>query len=100
VADKDLEELRNRAQGTPEHLHKSDLTTHFTEGFINTLIESKKFTPYRHKKRARAMRVEGPFDVETRDGLKHCEDGYLLLDEDGWPTAMDLEDFRKTYESA
>ena len=31
------------------------------------------------------IRIEGPFDVQTREGLMHCENGYLALDADGYP---------------
>jgi hypothetical protein len=62
------------------------------------LPEEDGFKVYRKKTLVRAMRVEGPFTVATREGALLCEDGYLALDEDGWPYPIAAPVFEKTYE--
>ena len=53
------------------------------------LYEKRRTTP--------AARIEGPFLVETREGVLKCQDGYLALDTEGHPYPIAAEEFKKTY---
>jgi hypothetical protein len=46
----------------------------------------------------RAMRIEGPFKVLTREGPLECPDGYLAVDAHGYPYPINKEEFEKIYE--
>lgn len=53
---------------------------------------------YRKKKLTRAVRMHGPFTVETREGSLTCQDGYLAVDNAGYPYPIDHEEFVNIYE--
>lgn len=53
---------------------------------------------YRKKTLTRAIRIQGPFQVQTSEGLMACEDGYLALDNKNNPYPIDREVFETTYE--
>lgn len=40
-----------------------------------------------------AVRVEGPFTVETSDGPVRCEDGWLAIDDQGNPYPIPEDEF-------
>jgi hypothetical protein len=44
-----------------------------------------------------AIRINGPFYVQTRDGMLKCNDGWLALDVNGFPYPIDDEVFKKSY---
>ena len=45
-----------------------------------------------------ASRIHGPFAVETREGnIAKCEDGYLVMDSEGYPHPVEKEEFEKVY---
>lgn len=46
----------------------------------------------------RALRIRGPFAVDTLEGRMACRDGWLALDVDGNPYPIDAEVFAKTFE--
>lgn len=52
---------------------------------------------YQKKVLTHALRVHVPFTVETREGPLSCQDGYLVLDMDGWPYPVARDIFEKTY---
>lgn len=52
---------------------------------------------YRKATLTPAIRVEGPFTVETREGVLRCEDGYLAVDAHGWPYPIALDEFQRIY---
>jgi len=68
--------------------------------FKGSLPPDDEFKYYVKKGTTRIARVEGPFSVDTREGLMHCEDGYLALDnnDDPYPIAKDV--FDTVYEPA
>ena len=70
----------------------------FTRDTIASSLDADAFSTYRKKHLTRAVRIDGPFDVETREGLLHCADGYLALDSDGWPYPIAREEFERIYE--
>ncbi len=45
----------------------------------------------------RALRVQGPFTVETSEGPLRCEDGYLCMDSRGYPYPVALDEFQSIY---
>jgi hypothetical protein len=70
--------------------------------------EMKKFTKrnvqcipvwrcFRKIRLTKAIRINGSFKVETREGTLECKDGYLALDSGGWPYPIDKEEFENIY---
>lgn len=53
-----------------------------------------------HRKTAKtlAVRIEGPFRVETAEGWLTCQDGYLALDAIGRPYPIEAAEFERIYE--
>ncbi len=52
---------------------------------------------YQKRALTRAARIDGPFEVLTKEGWLRCEDGYLVLDANGWLYPIQKEVFEKTY---
>lgn len=46
----------------------------------------------------RATRIEGPFNVETSEGLMSCADGWLAVDARGYPYPIAADEFALIYE--
>jgi len=55
---------------------------------------------YRKKYLTQAIRIEGPFEVETTEGTLICQDGYLAVDSRGFPYPIDKEEFETIYKKA
>lgn len=55
---------------------------------------------FRKKVVTRAIRVEGPFVVETSEGPLRCADGYLAIDARGYPYPIAADEFELIYEVA
>lgn len=53
---------------------------------------------YRKTKLTSAIRIDGPFIVETSEGPLRCNDGYLAIDARGYPYPIDKEEFELIYE--
>lgn len=53
---------------------------------------------YRKKVTTRALRINGPFTVETSEGPLRCEDGYLAVDARGYPYPIAADEFALIYE--
>ena len=45
----------------------------------------------------RAIRIEGPFTVETSEGPLRCENGYLAIDARGYPYPIAADEFEQIY---
>lgn len=45
-----------------------------------------------------ALRMDGTFTVETREGVVECDDGWLALDSDGFPYPIAADEFENVYE--
>jgi hypothetical protein len=58
------------------------------------------FHPYRKKSVTMMSRVEGPFKVQTQEGVVECDDGWVALDEEGWPYPISVSVQEKSYEAA
>lgn len=53
---------------------------------------------YKKKTRTQACRMQGPFEVETTEGIMKCEDGYLAIDARGYPYPIAKDEFDLIYE--
>ncbi len=53
---------------------------------------------YRKTAITRAMRIDGPFMVQTSEGSLTCEDGYLAVDARGYPYPIAADEFTLIYE--
>ena len=53
---------------------------------------------YKKKTKTMARRVDGPFEVETREGVITCQNGWLAVDAHGYPYPIDAEEFEVIYE--
>lgn len=61
---------------------------------------SLEFRTYRKTALTKAVRMDGPFAVESREGNLVCEDGYLAVDAHGWPYPIARDEFEAIYEEA
>lgn len=68
--------------------------THFTRPSPDWV---KGWTLYRKRGATPAIRIDGPFSVETREGTLTCEDGYLAVDSNGDPYPIAADVFEDTY---
>jgi hypothetical protein len=53
---------------------------------------------FRKKVTTQALRMEGPFVVNTSEGLLSCEDGFLAVDARGYPYPIAADEFELIYE--
>jgi hypothetical protein len=58
------------------------------------------FQTYRKTSTTRAVRIDGPFVVDTREGTMECPDGWLALDANGDPYPIASDVFDASYERA
>lgn len=61
---------------------------------------SLQVSSYRKKIITRALPITGPFDVQTREGVMHCDDGWLAIDNNGDPYPIASDVFDASYEPA
>ena len=71
-----------------------------TPQFSRTNVPSDPMTWPTWKKVAvtHAIRIDGPFEVHTSEGLMTCADGYLAVDARGYPYPIATEEFHLIYE--
>lgn len=55
---------------------------------------------YRKHALTRAIKIDGPFTVETSEGPLTCDDGYLAVDARGYPYPIASDEFHMIYERA
>lgn len=53
---------------------------------------------YRKTAITKAMRIDGPFIVQTSEGQLQCQDGYLAVDARGYPYPIAADEFVLIYE--
>lgn len=53
---------------------------------------------FRKKVPTRAIRMDGPFVVETSEGPLRCADGWVAVDARGYPYPIAAEEFELIYE--
>ena len=56
------------------------------------------FEIFRKISTTRAKRIEGQFEVETKEGTVMCLDGWLALDDLDWPYPIAAEIFKNSYQ--
>lgn len=59
----------------------------------------KAWPEWRKKVTTRAIKIDDRFEVETKEGVLSCPDGYLAVDGAGFPYPIATEDFEAMYES-
>jgi len=69
---------------------------HITKDHLIEFEPSLKL--YRKKTLTRAIRMKGPFEVATREGILRCSDGYVALDDQGWPYPIARDEFELNHE--
>lgn len=58
------------------------------------------WSEWRKKVTTRALRIVGPFTVQTSEGPLNCADGWLCIDARGYPYPVADEEFQLIYEPA
>ena len=53
---------------------------------------------FRKRVTTRAIRIDGPFEVETSEGTLTCKDGWLCMDARGYPYPVANDEFELIYE--
>ena len=56
-----------------------------------------EFRTFRKVALTKAARMDGPFEVETSEGLLSCKDGYLCIDARGYPYPVAADEFQLIY---
>jgi hypothetical protein len=62
-------------------------------------VPAENWRTYRKVPTTGAVRVVGAFEVETREGILTCPDGYLAIDAHGWPYPIAKDEFEAIYEA-
>lgn len=57
-----------------------------------------QFSSFRKKVDTQATRIDGPFAVETSEGLLGCRDGWLCIDARGYPYPVANDEFELIYD--
>lgn len=63
----------------------------------NLPSDPETWVSYYKKQPTRAIRITGPFAVQTREGTMTCEDGWLAVDSNGDPYPIASDVFRDMY---
>lgn len=66
--------------------------------FSRETVPEYGYRRYRKTSITRAVRVDGPFTVETSEGPLRCADGYLAIDARGYPYPIAADEFELIYE--
>lgn len=62
--------------------------------------QTREWKWYQKKLRTRAIKIDGPFEVETSEGKLTCQSGYLCVDARGYPYPVATDEFTLIYETA
>ena len=68
------------------------------ELFSKWKLPSGKWGFYKKRALTQAMRIKGPFQVTTREGILTCDNGYIALDSEGYPYPIAKDEFERIYE--
>jgi hypothetical protein len=64
-------------------------------------LSDSPFRPFRRRRsEVWMMRVTGPFKVVTQHGIVECDDGWVAVDEEGWPYPISASVHAKSYEAS
>jgi hypothetical protein len=69
-----------------------------TKQLVDAHAHRLHFRKYKKQGLTEAMRMSGPFRVETSEGPVTCEDGWLAIDSRGHPYPIADEEFVQIYE--
>lgn len=72
----------------------------FDKATTDAMLESMEWREFNKRVTTKAMRIAGPFTVDTREGTLPCEDGWLAIDAHGWPYPIAADEFDAIYEEA
>jgi hypothetical protein len=64
---------------------------------VNTLPPREDFVEYQKINPTRMIRITGVFKVATKHGVVECEDGYLAIDDTGYPYPVAKDVFERSY---
>lgn len=64
----------------------------------NIPIGEPGWATYRKKVLTKALKIDGPFIVETSEGQLNCKDGYLAMDARGYPYPIATDEFKLIYD--
>lgn len=73
---------------------------HVGKEWCDRSIDYGAVPQFRKVSLTRAIRMAGPFTVETSEGPLRCEDGWLCFDARGYPYPVAAEEFALIYEPA
>ncbi len=62
-------------------------------------LQNAKWKSYTKTKNIDAVKMIGPFIVETSEGTLTCKDGYLAIDARGYPYPIATKEFELIYEA-
>ncbi len=66
--------------------------------FSTDNIPDGDWKTYKKHALTKAIKIDGPFTVETSEGPLHCDDGYLAIDSRDYPYPIATEEFQKIYD--
>jgi len=61
-------------------------------------VQNEKWKQYRKTSLTKAIKIDGPFMVETSEGPLQCIDGFLAIDARGYPYPIASDEFALIYE--
>ena len=70
----------------------------YTKESFEAELQHAKWNTYKKKVTTQAVRMKGPFEVETSEGLMSCPDGYLAVDARGYPYPIAAKEFELIYD--
>lgn len=65
---------------------------------VDNMPDDDGWAEYRKTEPVKARRMNGPFTVQTREGIVECEDGWLAVDNGGYPYPIADDEFENIYE--
>jgi hypothetical protein len=87
-----MERIRDAEIGVPAH------GAVYTRDNLRPAFTAEDWRWYQKRRPTMAVRILGPFEVETREGRITCPDGYLALDAHGWPYPIAKQEFDAIYD--
>jgi hypothetical protein len=81
-----------------EILDGSNVVAKETIEAFKDILGGDFFKTFRKKLFTKAVRVKGPFAVETSECQVVCEDGWLAIDARGYPYPIAVDEFDLIYE--
>ncbi len=70
----------------------------YTKDNYEDQLQHANWKTYKKKVFIEAVRMVGPFTIETSEGTLTCKDGYVAVDARGYPYPIAKEEFDLIYE--